>query len=91
MNNSASSLVTGRLANQASDFRNPDTPQDIELLLQLGLGHAGSVKHFDTKRKFNSSKNWLANPHRSAKRQRWINRLEEIGYLDPPGVGEMSI
>ena len=69
-------------------FHNPKTPEAIELLLQLGQGHAGSIQHFDTKRKFNYSKNWLDNPHRNPVRQRWIDRFEEIGYLDQPGVGE---
>ena len=27
-------------------------------------------------------------PYRSPERQRWIDRFEEIGYLDRPGVGE---
>ena len=32
--------------------------------------------------------NCLDNPHRSPERQRWIDRFEEIVYLDTPGVGE---
>jgi hypothetical protein len=69
-------------------FQNPKTQQGIDLLLQLGSGHAGSIKHFDTKRKHNYSKNWLDNPPKSPIRQRWIDRFEELGYLDLPGVAE---
>ncbi|HIB86266.1 TPA: hypothetical protein EYO57_03495 [Candidatus Poribacteria bacterium] len=70
-------------------FQNPKASDDIELLLQLGRSHAGSINHFDTKRKFNYSKNWLKNPHQSQIRQRWIDRFHEIGYLDQPGVAEL--
>jgi hypothetical protein len=37
---------------------------------------------------YNYSRNWLDKLHQSPERQRWIDRFEEIGYLDQPGVGE---
>ena len=70
-------------------FQNPRAAGDIELLVQLGRDHASSIGHFDTKRKFNYSKNWLENPHQSKIRQCWIDRFNEISYLDQPGVAEL--
>ena len=69
-------------------FANPKTPEEIDDLLQVGRKHAR--KH-DLKRKFNYSRNWLENPRRSPSRQCWIDRFEEIGYLDQPGVGEPKV
>jgi hypothetical protein len=71
-------------------FQNPSSAESIKQLLELGKGHAGSIGHFDCKRKFNYSKNWLDNPHQNPVRQRWIDHFEEIGYLDQPGVGELE-
>ena len=71
-------------------FRNPSSVEEIKKLLELGKGHAGSIERFGCKRQFNYSRNWLDNPHRSPVRQRWIDRFEEIGYLDQPGVGELA-
>ena len=71
-------------------FQNPSSAEAIEKLLELGKGHARSIERFGCKRKFNYSRNWLDNPHRSPVRQRWIDRFEEIGYLDQPGVGELE-
>ena len=70
-------------------FQNPKASDEIELLLQLGRSHASSVNHFDTKRKFNYSKNWLENPHQSQIRQCWIDRFNEIGYFDQLGIAEL--
>ena len=42
----------------------------------------------DLERKFNDSRDWLDHPHRSPERKGWIDRFEEIGCLDQPGVGE---
>ena len=69
-------------------FSNPQSPAEIEKIRQLGLGQAGSIKHFKPRRQYNYSRNWLNNPHDNPARQRWIDRFEEIGYLDQPGVGE---
>ena len=69
-------------------FANPQTPEQIESIRRLGLGHAGSIKGFGHRRQYNYSRNWLDNPNVSPARQRWIDRLEEIGYFDQPGVGE---
>ncbi len=70
-------------------FQNPRAAGDIDLILKLGRDHARSIDHFDTRRKFNYSKNWLGNPHQSKIRQGWIDRFNEIGYLDQPGVAEL--
>lgn len=72
-------------------FANPQSPQQIEQIRALGLGHAGSINHFKPRRQYNYSRNWLDNPHHSPVRQRWIDRFEEIGYLDQPGVGEPNV
>ena len=70
-------------------FQNPKVADEIELLRQLGRSHASSINHFNTKRKFNYSKNWIENPHQSTIRQWWIDRFNEIGYLDQSGVAEL--
>ena len=69
-------------------FANPQAPEEVESIRALGLGHAGSIKGFKTRRQYNYSRNWLDNPQQSPIRQRWIDRFEEIDYLDQPGVGE---
>lgn len=69
-------------------FANPQSPEEIESIRALGLGHAGSIKDFKTRRQYNYSRNWLDNPQQSPIRQRWIDRFEKIDYLDQPGVGE---
>ena len=69
-------------------FANPQAPEEVESIRSLGLGHAGSIKGFKTRRQYNYSRNWLDNPQQSPIRQHWINRFEEIDYLDQPGVGE---
>lgn len=79
---------TNRRACNLDFFQNPSSAAEIEKLLKLGKGHADSIKHFDCKRRFNYSRNWLDNPHGSTVRQHWIDRFREIGYLDQPGVGE---
>ena len=62
--------------------------QEEEALVVVGRGHGTTVEKFDLERRFNYSKNWLDNPHRSPVRQRWIDRLDGIGYFDQPFVGE---
>ena len=42
----------------------------------------------DTPKREKVMSNWLDKLHQSPERQRWIDRFEEIGYLDQPGVGE---
>ena len=69
-------------------FRNPESDDEIEQLCALGLGHAGSILHFKHLRQYTYSRNWLDNPHKSPVRQCWIDRFDEIGYLDQAGVGE---
>lgn len=69
-------------------FANPKSAEQIQQILALGSGHAGSIRTFKPRRQYNYSRSWLDNPRNSSVRQRWIDRFEEIGYLDQPGVGE---
>ena len=69
-------------------FANPRSPKEEEALVAVGRGHGMTVAKFNLERRFNYSRNWLDNPHRSPVRQRWIDRLDSIGYLDQPFVGE---
>lgn len=69
-------------------FQNPHTPDEVKKICALGLGHAGSIGHFKHRRRYNYSRNWLDNPGHSPVRQRWVDRLGEIGYLAQAGVGE---
>lgn len=75
----------GRRVCNAEYFRNPDTTEGIELLREIARLQAGSRNAHQ----FTYPKNWLANPYGSAVRQRWIDRLLEINFLNQPGVGEM--
>ena len=69
-------------------FRNPQSPDEIEEMRAFGLSQVNSITHHKPRRRYNYSRNWLDNPHKSPARQRWIDRFNEIGYLDQPGVGE---
>ncbi len=75
----------GRRACNAEYFRNPDTPRGIELLREIARLQSGSRNAHQ----YIYPANWLANPHGSRLRQRWIDRYLEIGFLDQPGVGEI--
>ena len=70
-------------------FKNPQTPKEIEEMLDLGARHARSVKTYGTKGQFKYPKTWLDNPHNSPIRKRWIDRFYEMGYFDQPNVGEV--
>ena len=73
------------LATQYSAERNTGAEADA---FTKAVGHAGSIKHFKPHRQNDYLRNWLDNPQQAPVRQRWINRFEEIDYLDQPGVGE---
>ena len=75
----------GRRACNAEYFRNPNTTEGIERLREIARLQSGSRNVH----KFTYPRNWLENPHGSPVRQRWMDRLLEIGFLDQPGVGEM--
>ena len=75
----------GRRPCNVEYFRNPDSPQGIELLRELGRLEANSRNAH----KYTYPRNWLDNPQNSPVRRRWIERYLEIGFLDQPGVGEL--
>jgi hypothetical protein len=77
--------MPGRRVCNAEYFRNPDTTEGIEMLREIARLQSGSRNAHQ----FLYPKNWLANPHDSPVRQRWIDRFLEIDFLDQPGVGEM--
>ena len=75
----------GRRACNAEFFQNPDTTKGIELLREIARLQSNSRNAH----KYTYPKNWLANPHGSLVRQRWIDHYMDIGFLDQPGVGEI--
>lgn len=75
----------GRRTCNVEYFRNPDTSEGAEKLREIGRLEANSRNAHE----YTYPKNWLANPHGSALRRRWIDRYLEIGFLDQAGVGEI--
>jgi hypothetical protein len=68
------------------------TPEGQDLLRRQGAQNVENMKHANglapMLRTHLYSASWVANPGRSAVRQRWIDRLTEIGYLTAPGLVE---
>jgi hypothetical protein len=70
-------------------YNNPKNDAELAALQRQGNRSVdSSVRKFKTKQQHIYSKNWIANPTGSHHRQRWIDRLQEIGYLDAPGLVE---
>lgn len=72
-------------------YGNPKSKVEEEALRELGEKIPKfSLEQFDCKRRYLYSSRWLSNPGRNPDRQRWIERLREIGFLNPPGMVEGS-
>ena len=72
-------------------YGNPKSEAEEEALRDLGEKIPKfSLEQFDCKRRYLYSSQWLSNPGGNRDRQRWIERLREIGFLNPPGMVEGS-
>ena len=70
-------------------YNNPTQPDEVEFLrVQGGSNVQIGLKAFQPQRQYLYSASWIANPTRNPDRQRWINRLREVGYFEAPGVVE---
>lgn len=71
-------------------YANPQTAEEEAALRNQGEGNVrAGLKSFMPNRQYLYSKHWMSNPHNSAARQGWIDRLSELGYFDAPGVVEI--
>jgi hypothetical protein len=70
-------------------YANPKTDEELTALQQQSAANVRiGIENFKPKRRHLYSKDWVANPGGNADRQGWIDRLQEIGYFDAPGVVE---
>ena len=65
-------------------YNNPSTPEEEEATRSQAIGNAGSPAKFGLLSSIHSSimYHWIANSEASEKRQRWIDRLRELGFFD---------
>ena len=70
-------------------YDNPRTPEELAYIRKQAVDNITYASQaFDARRKHFFPQVWLANAQRSADRQRWIDRLRELGYFDAPGIVE---
>lgn len=70
-------------------YNNPKTPEEVAFLRKQGGDNVKiGLEAFQPQRRYLYSARWIANPARNPDRQRWIDRLREVGYFDAPGVVE---
>ena len=71
----------GRRMGTLCYYKNPDTPEQE----QTARERAEKNRKYAAQQEFapvQYDPDWLANPEQSPLRQRWINRLQELGFLD---------
>ena len=79
----------GRRMSTVVYYGNPKNDAELKALQYLGESMpASNCRKFDCKRRYLYSKHWVSNPYGSPDRQRWIDRLREIGFLAVPGMVE---
>jgi hypothetical protein len=72
-------------------YHDPETPGETAAIVQTAVFNAKvGQKEFHGKRQFFYSAKWVANPDRNPVRQRWLDRLKAIGYLDVPNLVESA-
>ena len=70
-------------------YNNPKNSDELAALQrQSKRSPESSIRKFGTKQQYLYSKQWISNPTGSPDRQQWIDRLQEVGYFDAPGVVE---
>ncbi|MDA0989171.1 MAG: phytanoyl-CoA dioxygenase family protein [Verrucomicrobia bacterium] len=70
-------------------YNNPKTPEEVEFLRRQGGDNVKiALDAFRPRRDYLYSAQWISNPNRNPDRQRWIDRLRQVGYFDFPRVVE---
>ena len=64
-------------------YNNPKTPVEDAATRERARSNAKSPEHFNRPGASLYDPHWIANSEGSEKRQRWIDRLDELGFLDP--------
>ncbi len=63
-------------------YNNPKTPEEDAATRDRASRNAKTPEQFNRPGTPLYHPHWVANPQRSEKRQRWIDRLHELGFLD---------
>ncbi|MDE0314140.1 MAG: phytanoyl-CoA dioxygenase family protein [Candidatus Poribacteria bacterium] len=63
-------------------YNNPKTPEEDAAARNRASGNAGTTERFNLPDMPLYDPHWVANPTGSQKRQRWIDRMRELGFLD---------
>ena len=78
----------GRRMLSITYFNNPTSARECEFLCEQGVSAGQGQGKSRSRRDYVFSRAWLANTVADADRQRWIDRLREVGYFDAPGLVE---
>ena len=70
-------------------YNNPKTPVEEAATRNRARSNAKSPEHFNRPGESLYDPHWVANPTGSEKRQRWIDRLRELGFLDTVETDEI--
>lgn len=62
-------------------YNNPETPEQEEATRKQGENNAGTTAKFNRPGDPMIDPHWFANPENSPKRQRWLDRLRELGFF----------
>ncbi|MBI4552346.1 MAG: phytanoyl-CoA dioxygenase family protein [Candidatus Latescibacteria bacterium] len=63
-------------------YHNPETPEQEEVTRKQAENNIKTPAHFNRPNDPIYDSHWVANPQRNPKRQRWINRMQELGFLE---------
>lgn len=63
-------------------YNNPKTPEEDAATRNRARSNAGTSERFNRPGDPIYHPDWITNSSGSAKRQRWIDRLRELGFLD---------
>jgi hypothetical protein len=64
-------------------YNNPKTSEEEEATRKQVSGFTGTSASFDRPNDPFFDPHWITNPDGNEKRQRWIDRIRELGYADP--------
>ena len=63
-------------------YNNPETPEEVAATRNRARSNAKSPEHYNRPGSPLYDPHWVENSAGSEKRQQWINRLRELGFLD---------
>ena len=69
-------------------YNNPRTPEETESTREQGANNGKTTAKFNRPGDPWIDPEWVANPAGSPKRQRWLNRLRELGYFQDATPGD---